>query len=66
MNFALFYTTVSQHRSTRIPQLQLALREPPRWGADGGVPVASRDRDPAFGTEVGLPKSDRASLVMSL
>ncbi len=30
MNFALFYTTVS--RSTRIPQLELALREPPRWG----------------------------------
>ncbi len=32
MNFALFYTTVSQRRSTRIPQLHLALREPPRWG----------------------------------
>ncbi len=35
-------------------------------GAVGGeLPVANRDRDPAFGTEVGHPVSGRVSLVMS-
>ena len=32
MKSALFYTLVSHHRSKRLPQLELALRETPRWG----------------------------------
>ncbi len=44
MKCALNYTSVSQRRSNRTPQLELVLRLPPRWG--GRRPGAGRKSGP--------------------